>query len=134
MLGSDGYTKKSRTPRGKAGETSEAAGGRAGAGKGRESDRSRAREGSREDWHSPCGCQAENRQARKEGQAKIAAQGEEAGEKEAASRGSLIAAAIDDSLIEEARRIGHHKTKKDAVTTSDTDVRRYAKLMPVQLH
>jgi Arc/MetJ family transcription regulator len=26
--------------------------------------------------------------------------------------------AIDDSLIEEARRIGHHKTKKDAVTTA----------------
>ncbi len=26
--------------------------------------------------------------------------------------------AIDDSLIEEARRIGHHKTKKEAVTTA----------------
>jgi Arc/MetJ family transcription regulator len=26
--------------------------------------------------------------------------------------------AIDDALIEEARRIGHHKTKKDAVTTA----------------
>ena len=26
--------------------------------------------------------------------------------------------ALDDSLIEEARRIGHHKTKKEAVTTA----------------
>jgi len=26
--------------------------------------------------------------------------------------------AIDDNLIEEARRIGHHKTKKEAVTTA----------------
>jgi hypothetical protein len=26
--------------------------------------------------------------------------------------------AIDDSLIEEARRIGQHKTKKEAVTTA----------------
>jgi Arc/MetJ family transcription regulator len=26
--------------------------------------------------------------------------------------------AIDDSLIEEARRIGHHKTKKEAVTSA----------------
>lgn len=26
--------------------------------------------------------------------------------------------AIDDRLIEEARKIGHHKTKKDAVTTA----------------
>lgn len=26
--------------------------------------------------------------------------------------------AIDDKLIEEARRIGHHKTKKEAVTTA----------------
>jgi Arc/MetJ family transcription regulator len=26
--------------------------------------------------------------------------------------------AIDDSLIEEARRIGRHKTKKEAVTTA----------------
>jgi len=26
--------------------------------------------------------------------------------------------AIDDRLIDEARRIGHHKTKKDAVTTA----------------
>jgi hypothetical protein len=26
--------------------------------------------------------------------------------------------AINDSLIEEARRIGHHKTKKEAVTTA----------------
>jgi Arc/MetJ family transcription regulator len=26
--------------------------------------------------------------------------------------------AIDDKLIEAARRIGHHKTKKDAVTTA----------------
>ena len=25
---------------------------------------------------------------------------------------------IDDQLIEEARRIGHHKTKKEAVTTA----------------
>ena len=28
--------------------------------------------------------------------------------------------AIDDSLIEEARRIGHHKTKKEAVTAALT--------------
>jgi Arc/MetJ family transcription regulator len=26
--------------------------------------------------------------------------------------------AIDDKLIEAARRIGHHKTKKEAVTTA----------------
>jgi len=26
--------------------------------------------------------------------------------------------AIDDRLIDEARRIGHHKTKKEAVTTA----------------
>ena len=26
--------------------------------------------------------------------------------------------AIDDNLIEEARRIGHHKTKKESVTTA----------------
>jgi Arc/MetJ family transcription regulator len=26
--------------------------------------------------------------------------------------------AIDDNLIEEARRAGHHKTKKEAVTTA----------------
>ena len=26
--------------------------------------------------------------------------------------------ALDDNLIEEARRIGHHKTKKEAVTTA----------------
>jgi Arc/MetJ family transcription regulator len=26
--------------------------------------------------------------------------------------------AIDDKLIEEARRIGHHKTKKEAVTSA----------------
>ena len=26
--------------------------------------------------------------------------------------------AIDDNLIEEARRVGHHKTKKEAVTTA----------------
>jgi Arc/MetJ family transcription regulator len=26
--------------------------------------------------------------------------------------------AVDDSLIEEARRIGHHKTKKEAVTAA----------------
>ena len=26
--------------------------------------------------------------------------------------------AIDDNLIEEARRIGHHKTKKEAVTSA----------------
>jgi hypothetical protein len=26
--------------------------------------------------------------------------------------------AIDDGLIEEARRVGNHKTKKDAVTTA----------------
>jgi len=26
--------------------------------------------------------------------------------------------AIDDGLIEEARRIGHHKTKKEAVTSA----------------
>jgi len=29
--------------------------------------------------------------------------------------------AIDDSLIEEARRIGGHKTKKEAVTTAITE-------------
>jgi Arc/MetJ family transcription regulator len=29
--------------------------------------------------------------------------------------------AIDDKLIEEARRIGHHKTKKEAVTSALTE-------------
>lgn len=29
--------------------------------------------------------------------------------------------ALDDRLIEEARRIGHHKTKKEAVTSALTE-------------
>ena len=33
--------------------------------------------------------------------------------------------AIDDKLIEEAQRVGHHKTKKDTVTTA---LREYVKL------
>ncbi|MGA9671861.1 MAG: type II toxin-antitoxin system VapB family antitoxin [Terracidiphilus sp.] len=37
--------------------------------------------------------------------------------------------AIDDSLIDEARRIGHHKTKKEAVTAAlDEYIRRRKQL------
>ena len=42
--------------------------------------------------------------------------------------------AIDDSLIEEARRIGHHKTKKEAVTAAlDEYIRRRKQLEIIEL-
>ena len=87
MLGSDGYAQESRTPREKVGETRAAAGGRAGPTKARESKRLRARQGRASGVDA---AEEEDPQARQEGQATIAAQGEEAGEKEVASRGSLI--------------------------------------------
>jgi Arc/MetJ family transcription regulator len=42
--------------------------------------------------------------------------------------------AIDDSLIDEARRIGHHKTKKEAVTAAlDEYIRRRKQLAILEL-
>ncbi len=42
--------------------------------------------------------------------------------------------AIDDALIEEARRLGHHKTKKEAVTAAlDEYVRRHKQLKILEL-
>jgi Arc/MetJ family transcription regulator len=35
--------------------------------------------------------------------------------------------AIDDALIEEAKRIGHHRTKRDAVTAALLEYIRYRK-------
>lgn len=39
--------------------------------------------------------------------------------------------AIDDSLIEEARLIGHHKTKKEAVTAALDEYIRHRKQLQV---
>ncbi len=42
--------------------------------------------------------------------------------------------AIDDRLIEEARRIGHHATKKEAVTAAlDEYIRRHKQLEILEL-
>ncbi len=42
--------------------------------------------------------------------------------------------AIDDKLIEEARRIGHHKTKKDAVTAALDEYIRWRKQLKILDH
>jgi hypothetical protein len=42
--------------------------------------------------------------------------------------------AIDDSLIEEARRIGHHKTKKEAVTAALDEYIRWRKQLKILDH
>lgn len=42
--------------------------------------------------------------------------------------------ALDDALIDEARRIGHHKTKKEAVTAAlDEYIRRRKQLAILEL-
>jgi hypothetical protein len=42
--------------------------------------------------------------------------------------------AIDDKLINEARRIGKHKTKKDAVTAALTEYVRWRKQLQILDH
>jgi hypothetical protein len=39
--------------------------------------------------------------------------------------------AIDDNLIEEARKVGGHKTKKDAVTTALSEYIRHRKQLEI---
>jgi hypothetical protein len=39
--------------------------------------------------------------------------------------------ALDDGLIEEAQRIGHHKTKKEAVTAALDEYIRWRKLLRI---
>ena len=42
--------------------------------------------------------------------------------------------ALDDTLIDEARRIGHHKTKKDAVTAALREyIQRHRQLQVLEL-
>jgi Arc/MetJ family transcription regulator len=42
--------------------------------------------------------------------------------------------AIDDALIEEARRIGHHRTKKDAVNAALDEYIRYRRQLEILDH
>jgi Arc/MetJ family transcription regulator len=42
--------------------------------------------------------------------------------------------AIDDGLIDEARRIGHHKTKKEAVTAALDEYIRWRKQLKILDH
>jgi hypothetical protein len=42
--------------------------------------------------------------------------------------------AIDDSLIEEARRIGHHKTKREAVTAALDEYIRWRRQLTILDH
>jgi hypothetical protein len=42
--------------------------------------------------------------------------------------------AIDDRLIDEARRIGHHKTKKEAVTAALDEYIRWRKQLEILDH
>jgi len=42
--------------------------------------------------------------------------------------------AIDDGLIDEARRIGHHKTKKEAVTAALDEYIRWRKQLEILDH
>jgi hypothetical protein len=42
--------------------------------------------------------------------------------------------AIDDGLIDEARRIGHHRTKKDAVTAALDEYIRWRKQLKILDH
>jgi Arc/MetJ family transcription regulator len=42
--------------------------------------------------------------------------------------------AIDDTLIEEARRIGHHRTKKDAVNAALDEYIRYRRQLEILDH
>jgi Arc/MetJ family transcription regulator len=42
--------------------------------------------------------------------------------------------AIDDGLIDEARRIGHHKTKKEAVTAALDEYIRWRKQLRILDH
>jgi hypothetical protein len=52
------------------------------------------------------------------------------------SEGAAVATnlAIDDKLIEEARRIGHHKTKKEAVTAALDEYIRLRKQLKILDH